>query len=275
MKQQTYFAVLMAILIQLGLSACHKDPVVEPSEPLPPQQQLPNPLPANALVKQLKWTDLDHITFTYNALNQVQQVRSQWQYVQGDPTQIKSITYDLEYDAQHKPVRISTEGGLDAKYFYDGERLVKSQELNQQGKVMKEVTYSYTNNRISQELWRIPAVVAGEPDDIYKHVFAYDSKGNLNKIAVYEQKENLQYILIETTEYSDFDDKINPTSWMLRYPYLPQMRLQFNNPRKEVRKTTDSTPRTTTYAYEYNQAGVPISKQTILPTGISSVQHVY
>lgn len=85
-----------------------------------------------------------------------------------------------------------------------------------------------------------------------------------------------QYELIETVVYSDFDDKINPTSWMLRHPYLPQIRWQFNNPGREVRSPAGGPAETTNYAYEYNAQGLPVSKTTSRQgAGVLTVQYQY
>ncbi len=275
MKQQTFQSTLVLLGLLLGLVACTKNSIEEPAPAQPPQQELPNPLPLNALVKQLKRTEIDHETFTYNAKGQVVQVRSQWQYDQSDPTKISTIEYDFQYDAQDRPVQVTYTGGFKALYFYHGNLIERTKELLPGGAVAREVTYIYANNRISHEIWRV-ANAPGEPVTLYKHAFSYDAKGNLTAVNIYEQDENLQYKLLETIEYSDFDNKINPTSWLLRFPYLPQLRLQFNNPRKEVRRVAEGQPQTTTHAYEYNAQGLPVRKRSTNPKGfVSELQILY
>jgi hypothetical protein len=278
MKQQPFKPVLFALLIALGATACDKDPVTEPN-PNPPQQELPNPLPANALVSQLKWSDNDHYTFTYNAKNQVSNLRYQWQFVQGDPTQIRTIVYDFQYDAQDKPVQVDYTGGFSEKYFYHGDLVHNTKEFYPGGDLSKEVTYIYASDRIAQEIWRVNNL-PGEPVSVYKYEFGYDQKGNLAEIETYEQVTDstsgqLQYKLLETTEYSDFDDNINPTSWMLRYPYLPQVRWQFNNPGREVRHSSAGVTETITHAYEYNEEGLPVVKRSTRPSGVLTMTYIY
>lgn len=274
MKQISFRTTLMALTILFGLAACKKDPVETPVE-IPPQQQLPNPLPATALVKQVKWAENDHETYTYNARGQVSQRRFQYQYVQGDPTKIRTTVDDFQYDAQDRPVLVNSTGGYTVRYFYHGNLIHTTKEFYPGGALAREVTYIYANNRIAQEIWRV-SNLPNEPVSVYKHAFSYDSKGNLNKIETYEQLENLQYKLLETLEYSDFDDKINPTAWTLRHPFLPQVRLQFNNPGKEVRQQAEGQPETTIYAYEYNAQGLPVSKRTTRPSGgVLTAQYQY
>lgn len=276
MKQLSFRSTLIALITLLSLAACKKDPVQEPNPlPIPPQQQLPNPLPANALVKQLKWAENDHKTFTYNSKGQASRVHFQYQYVQNDPTKIRTIIHDFQYDTQDKPVLVNLTGGGTIRYFYHGNLVHNTKEYYPGGDLAKEVTYIYANNRIAQEIWRV-SNLPGEPVSLYKHAFGYDAKGNLNKVEIYEQLENLQYKLLETIEYSDFDDKINPISWQLRDPYLPQIRWQFNNPRKEVRQPAEGQAEMTTYAYEYNAQGLPASRSTTGPSGsVSNVTYQY
>lgn len=274
MKTISLKSALLALSVLFSLAACDKDPAETPTQ-VPPQQQLPNPLPAHALVMQIKWDENDHETFQYNDKGQVSRLRSQWQYVEGDPTKIRAIEYDFQYDEQNKPVQVNLSDGFSARYFYHDSLIHVTKELYPGGGVAREVTYIYANNRIAQETWRV-SNLPGEPVSVYKHAFSYDAKGNLNKIEISEQQEDLTYKLLETTEYSDFDDKINPTSWMLRYPYLPQMRWQFNNPRREVRKVAGGQTEVTTYAYEYNAQGLPVSQRKEKPVGgVLTAQYQY
>lgn len=277
MKKQALKPVLFALLVALAAVACEKDPATDPNpnpNPVPPQQQLPNPLPANALVSKLKWSDNDYYSFTYNAKNQVSHLHFQWQYVEGDPTQIRSLDYDFQYDAQHKPIQTNYTGGFSTKYSYHGNLVHRTKEFYPGGDWSREVTYIYADNRIKQEIWHVNGL-PGEPVDIYKHEFGYDSKGNLTEVKTYERVDDTQYKLLETVEYSDFDDKINPISWMLRYPYLPQVRWQFNNPRREVRLPADGTSQVATHEYEYNDEGLPVSRKTTRPASVQTTTYEY
>lgn len=267
MKTKFFKPAVAIFMVLLGLSACEKDPVVEPPVSQPPQQQLPNPLPANALVKQVKWSENDRDNYQYNNKGQVSQFRQQWQYQENDPTKIRTLVHDFQYDAENKPVLVNVSGNFSIRYFYHGDLVHLTKEFYPGGDLAKEVTYIYAGNRIAQETWRV-SNLPGEPVSVYKHAFSYDAKGNLNKVEVYEQQENLQYKLLETTEYSDFDDKINPTSWTMRYPFLPQVRWQFNNPRREVRRVVEGAVETTTHTYEYNAQGLPTVKRTTRPSGV-------
>lgn len=281
MKHQSFKPVLFAAIALLSIVACKKDTVDEPAPgPVkPPQQELPNPLPAKALVSQLKWAENDHQTFFYNAKGQISQLRLQWQYVEGDPTKIRTVVDDFQYDTQDRPVAVNSTGGFSMLYFYHGNLIHRTKELYPGGALAKEVTYIYADNRIAQEVWHV-SELPGEPVSVYKFVFGYDASGNLNKVVNYQVvidsiSGQQQDKLLETIEYSDFDDKINPTSWILRYPYLPQVRWQFNNPGREVRISPEGATETTTYVYEYNNDGLPVVRRNTKPSGVLTTNYLY
>jgi len=258
---------LLTLVILLAFVACKKDPDPIPLPEVPPQQQLPNPLPATALVGQLKWSDNDHETMTYNAQGQVSQMVSQWQYVEGDPSKIRSILYDFHYDLERKPAMLSSSDGFRVQYFYHDTLVERTREMLASGTILNEVTYLYnTDLRIVQEVHR-RTNWPNEPVQVLKYVFGYDNRGNLNKVEEYEQVGIDEFELLMTTEYSDFDNKVNPTSWKLRYPFLPQVRWQMNNPRKETRHWPTGETLVVTATYDYNSVGLPVAKRTVHPTG--------
>lgn len=267
MKQRFFHSTVLATIILLSIaSSCRKD-FVDPANPSTPPQEA-----ANLPIKQIKWTESEHQTFSYNAQNQVAQFRNQWQYAEGDPVQLRTIIYDFQYDTQNRPVQVHASGGCLTNYFYRNNLVEKTQELSPTGTVLEEINYFYAGNRIVQE-FHTQRDLSGQPAGNYKYTFFYDARGNLNKIKSYTLGENQEYELFETTEFSDFDDKVNPASWTLRAPYLPQMRWQLNNPGKVVTTPVNGTPRIVRYEYSYNALGLPVSKQKTSPG--SSVSGIY
>jgi YD repeat-containing protein len=260
---QKHLMLLFAALV-ITLSACEKDPA-EPN-PLPVIQQ-PNPLPANALLKQMKWSENDYLSATYDAKNRLTQWRSQWQYVEEDPTKIRAIVYDFQYDTQDKVTKISYTGGFVTNLYYNGQGVEKAQELFPGGAVMNDFTYLYNNKRIVAIIRKI-ANAPGEAPTTYRYELGYDNKGNLNQIKTFEQLSQPvngnPYKLLETTTFSDFDDKVNPIHWNLQFPYLPQVRWQFNNPRRKQIKTEGGATLVYTYTYTYDTKGLPIEQRETL-----------
>lgn len=249
--------VLLLVASALVFTACEKDPVLPgPTQVL----QQPNPLPINALVEQVKWSENEFLTATYDAQKRLNQWRIQWQYVQNDPTKIRAITYAFQYDSQGKVTEINYTNNFKVNVFYNDQLVEKAQELYPGGEVLNDYTYLYNNKRIIGII-RKAANDPGEVPTTYKYEFGYDDKGNLNQIKTLEQlpqpvNGNL-YKLLETTTYSDFDDKVNPLHWQLQFPYLPQVRWQFNNPRRKEVKIEGGTTSVHTYAYVYNGQGLP------------------
>lgn len=260
------------VVLLLGLFACKKDPI-EPNPPVSQRQQ-PNPLPANALIKQLKWSETDHSTVTYNAENLPLQLRSQWQFVEGDPSQIRTLVYDFQYDSQNRVTEVRQIGGFVTKYSYHGNLVHVAKDFYPGGALANETVFIYKGNQIVQEDFRVTNPL-GEAPTVYKRILGYDLKGNLNKVEMYEQGENLEFKLLQTLTYSDFDDKINTRTWLQRYPYLPQVRWQFNNPRKGTIKNGDEQAKTITYVYDYNTEGLPITNFETGPGGTFDMQLLY
>ncbi len=272
MKQQIIkIPLALTAILLMGIIACKKDPI-DPTIPVPHQQ--PSPLPANALLKQIKWSETDHYTFSYNDQNQPLQLRNQWQFVQGDPTQIHQIVYDFQYNTQQRLRQVTQTGGITTRYFYQENLMQKIQDVYPGGVVVNETVYLYANGRIVQENYTV-SPPTGQPPSIYKRILGYDDRGNLNKVETYEQKENMSFQLIQTNEYSDFDDKINVRNWLMRYPYLPQVRWQFNNPGKETIRLGEGLPKTLTYTYQYNAQGLPVSVNESRPGGALTAQFIY
>lgn len=268
MKQSLFKpALLCTAAILLVLIACKKDPAEGPA-----------PQPVDFLLRQIKWSDNDHLTFIYNEKGQLEQLRNQWQYVEGDPTKTKTIIDDFIYDAQGKLIQVNTDGGLKALYFYKDDRIEKIQELLGNGTVVTENTYLYDKDRIVGQI-KQEANAPGEPPTVYQYLYEFDANNNLTKVAVYIQPENPSpgkpFELVNTTEYSDFDNKINPAGWMLQYPYLPHIRLQYNNPRKQVYRPVGGMVQTTTYEYEYNEKGLPLAKHQSGPGGVLNAAYQY
>lgn len=263
--------ILLAI-VSFGFGACKKDPI-DPSIPVPVNQQ-PNPLPASALLKHIRWAENDHYTIAYNDHNQPLQLISQYQFVEGDPTQIRTLIYDFQYDAQQRLSQVNQTGGWVTKYFYHGDLIHNVKDFYPGGALANETVFIYANNKIVQENYLVSNPV-GEPPSVYKRMLGYDGKGNLIKVETFEQQADLSFKLIQTTTFSDFDNKVNTSNWISRYPFLPQVRWQFHNPGKETVQLEGDLPKSTTFAYTYNAQGLPISKTENRPNGTLTAQLQY
>ncbi len=271
MKTIHFFAAAAAVLLAM---AC------ELESAQPSQDQQPNPLPVYALVKQLKWSDLDHHTFAYNTRNQVTQVRSQWQYEQGDPTKIRTIIYDFEYNPKKQLSKVYYSGGFFMEYYYKEKLIDKVIEYFPGGAVKQEFKVHYRNNRIAT-IHNLDSSAFDEAPTKRRYDFYYDAKGNMNRMETWQLPQDagtaMPYKLIEYIDYSDFDNDMNPLSWMEVYPYLPNVRWQFNNPRKVLVHFagTPGSNHPWQFAYAYNAWGLPVSRTKISGSRTTTVNYIY
>jgi hypothetical protein len=263
MKQYHFNVIALgALLAATILLSCQKDPQ-DPTQPVPVPQQ-PNPLPENALVEKIKWSENDHYTIAYNDRHQPVKVINQWQYVQNDPTKIRTIEYDFQYNQQGLLEQVNQTGGFKVRYFYQNGLIQKTQELYPGGAPANQTEYLYDQNRIVQENFTVYSNT-GAQEAYYQTFLKYDAKGNLIQEEMVERQDNMTFKFLSKKNFSNFDQQVNPTHWLMRYPFLPQVRWQFNNPGKEIR-SFDNTPSTTThFIYEYDAQGLPVKRTEIKP----------
>lgn len=267
MKQSMFKPCLFTLAAILSLVACKKDPVETP--------ELPS---AQYQLRQIKWSETDYLSIQYNEKKQPSLLHNQWQFLEGDPTKIQTIEDVFQYDGQGRLTRIQTTGDFVTQYFYTGNRIEQTREMKSGGVILSENSYFYDDNHLVSQVKSIPNA-PGEAPTVYLYQFAYDSEGNMNKVDIFIQLANptpeKSFELLNTTEYGDFDDKINPASWLLHYPYLPQIIFQHNNPRKEVYRTANGEAQTTTYEYEYDERGLPVVKRRFRNGGVVSAIYQY
>lgn len=256
-------AICFAIALTT-LFACKKDPQ-DPTVPQPAPQQ-PNPIPENALVEKIRWSENDHYTITYNDQHQPLKMVYQWQYVQNDPTKIRTVTYDFHYNQQGLLDELFESNGFTTKYFYQNGLIQKAQEYYPGGAMANQTEYIYDQNRIVQENFLVYGST-GELDVYFRRFLKYDAKGNLIREETVERQENSTFKWLQTLDYTNFDQKINPTQWLLRFPYLPQVRWQFNNPGKMTRTSAGNETVVHHYLHEYSPEGLPVSRTEIKPQG--------
>lgn len=255
--------LLLSGLSLLLLSACRKDAAEQPAEP-----------PATPSLKRIAWSDSDHLSFIYNEQGQLAELRNQWQYLVGDPSAIRLLVDQFIYDAEGRITEISSTGGFKARYFYNGDLLEKVEELAPGGEVLSRIEYLYQGGRIVGQLRDIPNG-PGEPPTVYKYAFSYDGRGNLNRQEILRREPDGAYLLLNVVEYSDFDQKINPSGWTFQYPYLPEYPFHKNNPGKELYYSPGNDTLITTYRYEYNADDLPVVKYETRPNGQFTGRYEY
>jgi hypothetical protein len=277
MKQLTIKSLFLLLALSSAFSACKVDDDPNPHPDVPSQI---SPLPDFAKLKLLKRSETDFQEFNYNASGFLNQGTYQWQFVQNDPSALRKIVYDFKVDANGRPTEMSYLPGYRIEYVYQNGLIVHSKEFSPGGALNKDRQYQYQQKRIS----RVVEVRANVPPAVgtttYRFDYSYDQRGNLNKtqesILSNPNTPQEKASLVLVIEYLDFDDQINPNSWQLVYPFLPHLRWQFNNPRKEVRYEGELRPiKTTLYRYQYNDQKLPVLRTEELEGGPLSTQYFY
>ncbi|MCU0353184.1 MAG: hypothetical protein MUD08_05505 [Cytophagales bacterium] len=220
-----------------------------------------NTLPAGSRLKKIAYSATDFQEFEYDSEGKLTRYVSQYQFVQGDPTKIQRITYQMQYDDLKRLVRVTQNNGTLTTsiktYFYKDGVLEKTEEARPNGRLLERRTFTFADNRLMQEL-RETADDAGQVQATYRTDFAYAGNGNLTKETVY-LRGNSGFNVDHTFEYSDFDDKPKSDHLLTRFLFLPSMVLHPNNPGKVVMKLANGTVNyTENYTFQYSPTGLPV-----------------
>jgi hypothetical protein len=275
MKHLTIKHYFLFWALSIAFAACkvEEDPTPEPEVPAQT-----SPLPSYALLKSLKHSDIDFQQFNYDASGHLSQLVSQWQFVQNDPSQVRKVVYDFKLDAQNRPIELSIQSGFRTQYVYKNGLIEQTQEFFPGGAVYKDQSYQYRQGRISSIREVRANVSPAEGTTTFRFDYSYDQRGNLNKVQEYllsnPDTPQEKAKLLMTTEYLDFDDHINPNSWLMVYPYLPHLRWQINNPRKELRYEGDFH-KTTIFTYQYNAQKLPVLRRAQAEGPSLTVEYLY
>ncbi len=254
MKKHLFFVFLFASLV-----ACKKDYN-------PPVVQIPPIITPTALLKDYVAQNLPspYYHFEYDASGNVSFV---------------SFASDLDrYDVAYTAGRISEMRNniLVNKdrlvYFYDNAGKVELITYDDStGKLYKSVEFTYDGPRLVKvERSRKVASVGLVLEKTI--TMSYYADGNLKDIAYHFVSINGQPETTSTSHFEQYDKKINVDGFSLLHDeffdhffYLPGVRLQINNPAKEIR-TGDGLNYTADYTYNYNDKNVPLVKSANVVT---------
>ncbi|MBL1221337.1 hypothetical protein JET18_10830 [Chryseobacterium sp. L7] len=128
----------------------------------------------------------------------------------------------------------------------------RSFEFDSQGRVVKSVidspypewekhlTYTYDNAgklvEISTQLPNMPYVPTDPNDYILTYIdrFTYDTSGNLQKVVATERRNNVDFLVLQETEFSNFDTAQNPFKRLALFDEYFYLSLSKNNPQKKI-----------------------------------------
>ena len=151
-------------------------------------------------------------------------------------------------------------------YVYDNDRVVQVNIINRNGLLYRKAFINYNaSNKISRVYWEVLDNGAFSSEQML--TFTYHADGNLKKM------ENTTFAVGPLTEgtfsetYDNYDDKVNAEGFDLLIPlpqnhliFLPEYKLQINNPRHVVRTGTPGTDYIVDYQYTYDNKNRPVSK---------------
>jgi len=178
------------------------------------------------------------------------------------------LVYDVVYDGKNiSEMRVSNWISHDTlRYVYDNAGKVGLiKYINRTAGIYRLVIFTYTNQLITNIEWLRKVDNVGYIT--YRTLaITYFPDGNAKDITEHRPPTDFQTEATYTTQYDQYDDKINVEEFTLWHDgindqlfLLPGMHIQKNNPRKEVR-TGDGINYVVDYSYTYNNDDAPITK---------------
>ena len=171
--------------------------------------------------------------------------------------------YKVEYENKRVKKLKNIKNGHNILYTYTENLVTKIDEYNLGNLHVYSYELSYNaSGRLAQITWK---EFFDDPSGIVikKVVFSYQPDGNLYKLETYLVESGV-LTLSSTRKYSDYDDKTNVDDFYVMmdffdtFLFLPQVKLQLNNPRKEL-INGGLNEFDITYTYEFNN-NLPIRK---------------
>jgi hypothetical protein len=136
---------------------------------------------------------------------------------------------------------------------------------NRTGVIYRHVFFTYNGQQIIKMEWDRKVGNVGFIID-RTLTFTYFFDGNLKVVTEHRPAIDNQPETTYSTAFDQYDDKINVDNFTLWHEgindhlfLLPNVRIQINNPRKEIH-TGDGENYTADYSYTYNNDNTPITK---------------
>lgn len=245
--------LLMTVIVISVLASCKKDDVQPVYTPTPPlddarnillktvvEERLPNPL----------------YKFVYDAGNYVTEINY------ADGFNIYAVTYE------NKRVKklVNSFNHNEMRYFYDNGQVTRIEEFNAINIKLMEYTLGYnTAGKLVQVTWKDyrnnPAGSVYKQEKLFYH-----TDNNLARLELYYSANGDGVLeLLNTKEFSDYDDKVNVSDFYLleeffdSFLFLPQVKLQVNNPRRE-KIFSSVNAYEINYTYQFNSSNLPVTK---------------
>lgn len=245
------------MMLLLLMAGCNKDKNDQNlTGPPPPADDARTVLLKDVVVQSLP---SPYFHFTYD--NQ--------QYVKGIDFAAGFFQYEVEYENKRVKKMTNLPNGNTIVYSYNNGLVSEVNELSglTGNKVFQYKFFYNGNHQLVQMLW-LDFNSSANGHVFKKAIFSYYPDGNLAKIEHYFDLSETQLVLEKTDFFSDYDNKTNVDDFHLvkeffeTYLFLPQVKLQKNNPRKQKIVTVQNDYEIV-YTYTY-QDNLPVSKFGIM-----------
>lgn len=224
MKQIRQVITSTFIISSLMFTACKKQPITPQLPPPQPQQ------PTGKLAK------LVYDTGAFDSLYYLADGRITKFVNNIDPGFGDGIAYHFVYDASGKVERINSSEDRSYRYTYENGKVVAISEYINQHKSSYKL-FNYVNDILtSMEIYNYNGAARGY-EFSGLHTYHFYPDGNLKQEVTYTVNVFTgQLVKHLTTEYSDYDNKINPEELVRQVPYYYGIVRLKNNPGKRVVK---------------------------------------
>lgn len=202
------------------------------------------PIPGYAATLNRIQTDGDVLDISYNAGKQVAAVTTRTAGYPDDNVYTFSYSGGLLSEV--------TFGGK-WKYYYNGDKIVRIETLNEAGVVRYQSVYSYTGDRITEKIESRVNGVSVMP--FMKTEYSYYASGDLSRKQVY-QYINSDWKKTEEVVIDSYDNHMNITERFESFPFLPGYAFASHNPLHETWKDDQGQQLgTVEYEYTYDSSG--------------------
>ncbi|MBD0257008.1 MAG: hypothetical protein ICV83_14915 [Cytophagales bacterium] len=212
--------------------------------------------------------------FSYHSDGQLLEIHGKGMYALGDNAESRS---GVLYNAFGKIKEITTTGdsfSYKTLYSYNASRQLVRTEEYINARLQYYFTYEYNaqGQLIAKYSFAPQTPESSNFSAAIKREYEYDPRNNLSRVTEFSKAAaSNDWTIYLSYQYLEYDNGHSVNHW-LSYPhYLPDVKLQHNNPGKEIRTNHPSGATTvTTHAYAYNSKNYPVKRLTSSSNNTSS-----
>jgi hypothetical protein len=246
--------LIVALLVSF-FTACKKEHSPAPDQPVP----APITDARTVLLKEVTATNLPSPYFRYVYNNE--------KFVTEISFASSMSVYQFEYENSRVKKMTNIKNGHKVLYTYSNKHVAQMDEYNQANEKIFSYEFQYdTAGKLTQVGWKeYTGFPAGHL--FKKALLTYYPDGNLSKMEIYYATTNVMELTI-TRQFSGYDDKMNVDDFYMleeffdTFLFLPQVKIQLNNPAKEIITGKLSTFKID-YQYQFNN-DLPVIKSGVM-----------